>query len=403
MKTKPGYKQTEVGILPEAWRVEPLGIHVRIISGESPSLFHFVTDGFPYFKVEQLSNSEKYLDSSSTPYHFKSGNTVPRGSVIFAKRGAAIALNKVRILAHEAFMDTNLMALIPSEELDAEFLYYALGYIGLWRFADTTSVPQINNKHVNPLPFALPKIHEQRAIARVLSDVDELLIGLDYLIVKKRDLKQAAMQRFLTGQIRLPGFRGEWEVKRIGEFTDCAAGGTPSTLVSAYWGGPIRWMNSGELNLKRVEEVAGRITSAGLSNSSARLIPPKCVLIGLAGQGKTRGTVAMNFIELCTNQSIAAVFPSAAFVPEYLYYNLDSRYDELRDLSSGGGGRGGLNLNVIKSIRSSLPKIPEQTANAQGLTDMDAELAALELRREKTRALKQAMMQKLLIAKLILV
>ena len=155
---KPGYKQTVVGVIPEEWDVEPLGDFVRITSGESPSLFQFKNSGLPYFKVEQLSNSEKYLNASSTPYYFERGKSVPRGSVVFAKRGAAIALNKVRILGQESFMDTNLMALTLTEKLDGEFLYYGLGYIGLWRFADTTSVPQINNKHVKPLAFRLPAV-----------------------------------------------------------------------------------------------------------------------------------------------------------------------------------------------------------------------------------------------------
>lgn len=114
---------------------------------------------------------------------------------------------------------------------------------------------------------------------------------------------------------------GKWEVKKIGDITHSTAGGTPSTLVASYWGGNIRWMSSGELHLKRVHEVEGRITENGLKNSSTKIIPPKCVLIGLAGQGKTRGTVAMNMVELCTNQSIAAIFPSASFIPEYLFFN----------------------------------------------------------------------------------
>jgi type I restriction enzyme S subunit len=155
-------------------------------------------------------------------------------------------------------------------------------------------------------------------------------------------------------------------------------------------------MNSGELNLKTVYEVEGRITELGLKNSSAKIIPPKCVLIGLAGQGKTRGTAAMNYVELCTNQSIAAIFPSQSFVSEYLYYNLDARYDELRELSAGDGGRGGLNLTIIKSLSIPFPTHAEQTAIATALSDMDAAIAALEARRDKTRSLKQGMMQALL-------
>ena len=163
----------------------------------------------------------------------------------------------------------------------------------------------------------------------------------------------------------------DWELRSIGSLTDVFAGGTPSTQVDSYWGGEIRWMNSGELNLRKVFEVENRITEEGLKNSSARLIPRNCVLIGLAGQGKTRGTVAINRVELTTNQSVAAIYPSKEFVPEYLYYNLDLRYNEIRDLSDGGGGRGGLNLKLIKSIEVPLPRLEEQKAIAKALSDID--------------------------------
>ncbi|MDX9833714.1 MAG: restriction endonuclease subunit S [Desulfobulbus sp.] len=156
------------------------------------------------------------------------------------------------------------------------------------------SMPKISGEKLRKMQLPLPPLPEQRAIAEALGDVDGLLAALDRLIAKKRDLKQAAMQQLLTGQTRLPGFHGEWEVKQIDEFADCTAGGTPNTRLAEYWGGSIRWMSSGELNLKRVEEVEGRITESGLKNSSTNMIPKKSVLLGLAGQGKTRGTVAMN-------------------------------------------------------------------------------------------------------------
>src|ERR1019366_386268 len=99
------------------------------------------------------------------------------------------------------------------------------------------------------LPCALPPPPEQRAIATALSDVDALLGGLDRLISKKRDLKQAAMQQLLTGQSRLPGFYGEWEVKRLGDIATCYSGGTPPTEIAAYYAGDIPWITSGDLNL----------------------------------------------------------------------------------------------------------------------------------------------------------
>ncbi len=282
---------------------------------------------------------------------------------------------------------------------DPLFISFLLRTIDFQSHSGKSGVPGVNRNDLHELPIMLPPLPEQRAIAEALSDADELIGTLDKLVAKKRDLKQAAMQQLLTGKRRLPDFSGEWEVKEIREFTICTSGGTPSTSVARYWGGTIKWMSSGELNLKIIWDVEGRITEYGLKNSSAKMIPEKCVLVGLAGQGKTRGTVAINMIPLCTNQSIAAILPSTEFVPEYLYHNLDFRYDELRGLSTGQGGRGGLNLNIIKSIPVPFPTFKEQTAIASVISDMDAEISALEQRRDKTRALKQGMMQELLTGK----
>ena len=189
----------------------------------------------------------------------------------------------------------------------------------------------------------------------------------------------------------------DWEVKAIGKYTDVTSGGTPSTLIREYWDGPIRWMNSGELNLKIVYEVENRITELGLNESATKLVPKNCVLIGLAGQGKTRGTVAINKVELCTNQSIAAILPSDEVFYEYLYYNLDSRYFELRGLSTGDGGRGGLNLTIIKNLLIPLPPTKaEQTAIATALSDADALINSLEKLIAKKRNIKQGAMQQLL-------
>ena len=191
----------------------------------------------------------------------------------------------------------------------------------------------------------------------------------------------------------------DWEVKRIGKITKTIAGGTPSTKISEYWGGDIKWMSSGELNFKKVYDVEGRITEKGLNNSSTKILPTKCILIGLAGQGKTRGTVAMNMTKLCTNQSVAAIYPSNEFLEEYLYYNLDSRYDELRLLSTGDGGRGGLNLNIINSVKIPLPPLPEQRAIAQVLSAMDTAINKNNQLIAQKELRKKWLMQNLLTGK----
>ncbi|MEX1030805.1 MAG: restriction endonuclease subunit S [Paenibacillaceae bacterium] len=140
----------------------------------SSPLYECVSNNFPEHSLKE------------TPYRFKFGPSIPSGSIIFPKRGASILLNKVRILIAESYMDTNLMTLTISKEIDNEFCYYSLMHNELWRIADTTSIPQINNKHIVPYGIVLPQTKsEQTGIATALSDADALIQSLEKLVSKK--------------------------------------------------------------------------------------------------------------------------------------------------------------------------------------------------------------------------
>lgn len=158
------------------------------------------------------------------------------------------------------------------------------------------------------------------------------------------------------------------------------------------------WMSSGEVHQKQVwsKNVHGRITMSGLKESSAQLFPEGTVLIALAGQGKTRGTIAISRNPLSTNQSIAGIYPSYEHDSNFLYFNLDSRYAELRGESAGDGGRGGLNLTIIKSLEVPFPEVSEQRAVAEVLLTAEHELNCLSERLKKAKDIKQGMMQELL-------
>ena len=168
-----------------------------------------------------------------------------------------------------------------------------------------------------------------------------------------------------------------WDVIKIGDFTDVFSGGTPDTSKKEFWNGDIPWMNSGDLNLKYIHSVEGRITEKGMASSSTHMIPAQCVLIGLAGQGKTRGTAAVNYIPLCTNQSTAAIYPSKLLDPLFLMYVMESRYSQLREMSSGEGIRGGLTKALIKDVLVQLPPMDEQKAIAKVIYDFDANIEHL--------------------------
>ena len=192
----------------------------------------------------------------------------------------------------------------------------------------------------------------------------------------------------------------DWEVKSVKDFSNIVTGATPSTDNPNYWGGNIRWMSSGELNNKIIYDVIGRITQDGYNSASTHMLPVDCVLIGLAGQGKTRGTAAINKVPLCTNQSIGAILPCNTVNPHYLYHFIDNQYLNLRALSSGDGGRGGLSKTLLLNFKIILPlHISEQERIAEALSDVDALIKELDALIEKKRMVLKATMQDLLTAR----
>lgn len=173
-------------------------------------------------------------------------------------------------------------------------------------------------------------------------------------------------------RLRFPEFRGEWVEKKIKEFANCYAGATPSTKERKYWeNGTIPWLSSGEVNKKHISFTDNFITKIGYDSCSTKMIPANTVVMALAGQGKTRGTVAITEIELCTNQSLASIVTNETVDDKFLLYYLETQYSNLRAISSGDGTRGGLNLNIINEYSVFLASLPEQKKIAAFFTLLD--------------------------------
>ena len=197
------------------WELDLLGNLVQIKSGYSPSKYELDKSGeMPFLKVEELNNCDKYQEYSRF-YTERNSDAVPSKSVVFPKRGAAILNNKVRILRVDALLDSNLMALIPQHSLDAEYLYYLINKIELYKIADTSTIPQINNKHIEPYSIYLPSKEEQTKIASFLSAVDEKINQLTQKHQLLSQYKQGMMQKLFSQQIRFKADDGsefgEWE------------------------------------------------------------------------------------------------------------------------------------------------------------------------------------------------
>lgn len=215
-----GYKNSPLGIIPNEWEVERLGNIVSITSGESPSLYTLTSQGkYPFIKVEDMNNCEKYQIRSRV-YSNDEKNIIHKESVIFPKRGAAILNNKVRIAKVDIQMDSNMMAIKPNNKVLPEYLFYSITFEQLFRIADTSTIPQINNKHINPYKILLPPLAEQRKIADVLSTWDKAIEKQTLLIEKLELRKKGLMQQLLTGKKRLHGFSGEWKKEKLGRLFD---------------------------------------------------------------------------------------------------------------------------------------------------------------------------------------
>ena len=217
---RPGYKQTEVGVIPEEWELRGLLSAVRIANGQvDPRVEPFrsmvlvapdhIESGTGKLLDKQTAGEQRAI---SGKYRFDAGD------IVYSK--IRPYLRKAILADFEGLCSADMYPLKPASDVASGFVLPTLLAHRYTKYAESVSarsgMPKINRAEMADFVVALPPLPEQRAIAKALSGVDALLGGLDRLLAKKRHLKQAAMQQLLTGQTRLPGFHGEWEVKTLG-------------------------------------------------------------------------------------------------------------------------------------------------------------------------------------------
>lgn len=285
---------------------------------------------------------------------------------------------------------------------DPKFVFYLYDFIGFGRFASGSGVPTLNRNDVHSFDVAIPDSPaEQQAISRALTDVDALLAGLDRLIAKKRDLKQAAMQQLLTGQTRLPGFEGEWEVTQLGRIAKIQRGASPRPIEDPIWfdeNSSVGWVRISDVTRSGMflDETTQRLSSIGVDHSrpvsSGSLIMSICATVGRP---------VITRIDVCIHDGFV-VFDGLNADQRFVYYVL-KWLEPTWSKHGQTGSQMNLNTGLINGAEILLPLRDEQAAIAAVLSDMDLEMTTLEARRDKTRALKQGMMQELLTGRTRLV
>ncbi len=431
MEVKPGYKQTAVGIIPEKWETHPCSdLSERIMVGIviRPTQY-YVRHGVPAFRSanireDGISTSDLvFISDASNALLAKSQTRT--GDVLTVRTGYP-GTSAVVSQAHAGCNCIDILITRPSKKLDSEWLAIWVnspyGKEQILRNQGGLAQKHFNVEDMRNLVVALPSLPEQRAIASVLSDVDALISRLNQLIAKKRDLKQAAMQQLLTGKQRLPRFRQkpgykrtdvgvipeDWEEANLGEKTVKVGSGITPTGGSRVYkqsGHPfLRSQNVG-WGCLLMDDVAF-IDDHTHESFITTEIEVGDVFLNITGASIGRSAVADSRVQRGNvNQHVCIIRPkNSELDPSFLNKFLLSRVGQRQiDSFQAGGNRQGLNFGQIRSFRLPLPSFPEQTAIATVLSDMEAEIAALEKRREKTRDLKQGMMQELLTGRIRLV
>jgi type I restriction enzyme S subunit len=419
MELKPGYKQTEVGVIPEEWDVKPLGDLFSFSGGYSASRDQLSTEGHCYLHYGDIHGSTKTFVNTRVDYQdipkldiplkrVSSRSLLKDGDVVFVDaseddEGASkhvVVVNKESIPFISGLH--TIVAKSKTDELVHEYRCYCFQTAAIREqflfYAVGTKVVGISKSNIPKLFLPIPKRPEQRAIATALSDVDALLGGLDRLIAKKRDLKQAAMQQLLTGQTRLPGFHGEWKVKRLGDVGTFLKG--RSVKKDEAKGGALPCIRYGEIYTHHNDYIRSFNSwiSPEVAATATRLTQGDLLF---AGSGETKEEIGkcVAFTDDCeafAGGDIVILRLSGAHAMFMGYYCNTAPINAQKASKGQGDAVVHISAAALSSVVVTLPSLPEQTAIATVLTDMDAELSMLQAQRDKTRALKQAMMQGLL-------
>jgi type I restriction enzyme S subunit len=409
MAVKKGYKQTEVGVIPEDWGVKQLKDIGEALIGLTYSPSNVSSDGILVLRSSNIQRGRLCFDDnvfvkSSVPDRIM----VRSGDILICVRnGSRDLIGKSALINPSAYGMTfgAFMAVFRAE--NSRLLYHLFNsnsFVRQIREHLGATINQITNGSLNSFAVPLPPtLAEQEAIAGALSDADAWIESLEQLIAKKRQIKQGAMQELLNGKRRLPGFSGKWETVLLGEvITHCSSGATPYRGRPDYYKGSIRWITSGELNYNVIMDTIEHISDEALIKTNLKMHPPGTFLMAITGleAAGTRGSCGIIGAPASTNQSCMAVYPNSRLTQKFLFHFYVYRGDELALKYCQGTKQQSYTASLVKLLPIDLPPtIQEQTAIATVLSDMDTEIDALESKLAKAREIKQGMMQELLTGK----
>ena len=396
MELKKGYKQTEVGVIPVDWEVKTLGSITSLLTngfvGTVTNFYSETDDGVLYiqgYNVEENGFNLNGIKRVTKAFHAQHQKSCLREGDLLTIQTGDIGVTTV---VPRGFAGANCHALVISR-LDnrvsepnfyCQYFNSERGRVAFKEIETGSTMKHLNVGDMKLLPLPFPPVVEQRAIAAALSDVDGLIGGLEQFIAKKRDLKQAAMQQLLTGKKRLAGFRAEWVTKTLGKIASVTKGTQLHSSESDTTG--------------KFAHLNGGISPSGYTDEANT----PANTIAISEGGNSCGFVQFMIEPYWCGGHCYSVIPTG-IQNKFLYHALKGQQSLIMGLRVGSGLPNVQKTGLLAYNLHFPTDEAEQTAIAEVLSDMDAEIAALEQRRDKTRDLKQGMMQALLTGKTRLV
>jgi type I restriction enzyme S subunit len=404
----PGYKQTEVGVIPEDWGLQPLGELVTFLDG----------------KRKPVKDADRAKMRGSIPYYGASGIVdyvndylFDEDLILLGEDGENILSRACRLafrISGKTWVNNHAHVLRPNPDISIGFLTDYLESLNYERFNSGTAQPKLNKQTCFGILIALPPtLAEQEAIAEALGDADAFIESLEQLITKKRQIKQGAMQELLTGKRKLPGFSGEWEVKLLGDLFDFSGGLSASRDQLSMEGycylhyGDIHTSTKNFINVRSEQQDIPKLDISLKKVSSNSLLDDGDVVFVDASEdeeGTSRHIVVFNKDKIPFISGLHTIVAKSKTnelnnqYRRYCFQTADIK-QQFRFFAVGTKVSGISKTNIAK-LTLPVPSIPEQTAIASILSDMDSEITALEEKLAKARQIKQGMMQELLTGRI---
>ncbi len=424
-----GYKLTELGEIPEDWQCVRLGEIGQCIIGLTYSPRNVSDSGVLVLRSSNVQNGKlAYQDNVFVNMELPERVIVKEGDILICVRnGSRQLIGKCALIDQKAegFAFGAFMSIYRTSAHD--YIFYQFQSDLIQNQINETmgaTINQITNKDLSGFKIPIPIcVKEQKAIANVLSDTDALLTGLEQLITKKQAIKTATMQQLLTGSTRLPQFakhydgtlKGyksselglipeDWDVYTFNDLIEfCSSGATPYRGNKNFYTGSNKWITSGELNYCVINDTLEKISDEAVERSNLKIHPSGTFLMAITGleAAGTRGACGIVGQPAATNQSCMAIYPNEKLLSAYLYHWYVYSGEALAFKYCQGTKQLSYTAGLLRTIPLYIPNmVEEQIAIATILSDIDAELAALEQKLAKFRDIKQGMMQQLLTGRI---